>query len=208
MSPSDDAHSLAPVILIGPMSAGKSTIAELLAQELGLPRHGLDDVRWDYYAEVGYDSQYAKKLAEEEGPGALLNYWKPFEAHAVERVLQEYADGVVDFGAGHSVHEDPALFARVQRAMAPYPHIILLLPSPDLDESVAILNERLAKMLVEQAGFEEAHPEVLAANETFIRHPSNFQLARLIVYTRDRSPQETTEEIIRWLQSDPSPSGP
>jgi ribosomal-protein-serine acetyltransferase len=35
----------------------------------------------------------------------------------------------IDFGAGHSVYEDEELFARVQQALAPYPWVILLLPS-------------------------------------------------------------------------------
>ncbi|HEY1016902.1 MAG TPA: hypothetical protein VGE07_29585, partial [Herpetosiphonaceae bacterium] len=65
------------------MGAGKSTIATLLAAQLALPHCALDDVRWDYYDELGYDHELSKRLADEQGPLALMAYWKPFEAHAV-----------------------------------------------------------------------------------------------------------------------------
>ena len=81
----------------------------------------------------------------------LLNYWKPFEAQAVEPALTDY-QGVIDFGAGHSVYEDETLLARVQKALAPYPNVILLLPSPDLDESVAIVNARFSEMVKKEVG--------------------------------------------------------
>lgn len=35
-----------------------------------------------------------------EGIGGLARYWKPFETHAVEWVLDEAPEAVVDFGAG------------------------------------------------------------------------------------------------------------
>ena len=49
----------ATVILIGPISAGKSTIARLLAEKLDLPHRALDDDRWNYYKEIGYDEAHA-----------------------------------------------------------------------------------------------------------------------------------------------------
>src|SRR5260221_11704513 len=105
------------IILIGPICAGKSTVAKLLAEALHLPHYSVDDDRWTYYKEIGYDEAEASRIAKsEQGMLGLLRYWKPFEAHAVERVLADHSDSVIDFGAGHSVYEDPSLFARVQRA--------------------------------------------------------------------------------------------
>ena len=46
------------IILIGPMAAGKSTIAKILAEKLNLPQHPMDDVRWDYYEEIGYNKDF------------------------------------------------------------------------------------------------------------------------------------------------------
>ncbi|MEH2063239.1 MAG: hypothetical protein V7K50_13415 [Nostoc sp.] len=49
---------------------------------------------------------------------------------------------MIDFGAGHSVYEDDALFKRVQKVLEPYINVVLILPSPNLEESIQILNER------------------------------------------------------------------
>src|SRR5262249_21129849 len=123
------------IILIGPIRAGKSVVAELLAEKLHMPHISLDDERWKYYAEIGYDEAEASRIAKtDDGIIGILEYWKPFEAHSVGRVLADYPNSVIDFGGGHSTYDDPALFARVQSALAPYPNVVLLLPSPDPDE--------------------------------------------------------------------------
>ena len=127
-------------ILIGPMSAGKSTIAELLAEKLHRPHFSIDDERDKYYSEIGYDEVEVSRIAKsDQGMLGLLHYWKPFEADAVDRILSDHGDCIIDFGAGHSVYEDANLFSRVEHALAPYPNVILLLPSPDLDVWVGIL---------------------------------------------------------------------
>ena len=187
------------VILIGPMSAGKSTVARLLADKLGLPHYQLDEDRWAYYNEIGYDQARVSEIARHgEGLLGVLRYWKPFEAHAAERVLQDHSGSIIDFGAGHSVYEDEALFARVERTLAPYPNVVLLLPSPDLDESVAILNERFLRMIEEEGV--QVDPVVLQMNEHWTKHPSNFRLSKIVVYTNGKTPQDTCDEIVRRLQ--------
>jgi shikimate kinase len=98
------------IILIGPISVGKSTVGSLLSQRLGWTQRSMDDLRWDYYQEIGYDEELAKHKRETEGFWGLYRYWKPFEAYAVERLLAEHQQCVIDFGAGHSVYEDAVLF--------------------------------------------------------------------------------------------------
>jgi len=177
------------IILIGPISAGKSTVGSILASKLGLSQCSMDDLRWDYYKEIGYDEELAKYKRETEGFWGICQYWKPFEAYAVERLLSEYQECVIDFGAGHSVYEDAVLFQRVKQALAPYPNVILLLPSPDLDESVKILNERNEYV-------PDGKPNI---NEHLVRHNSNYQLAKFTVYTKDKTPTETCDEILKLI---------
>ena len=188
----------APIVLIGPVSVGKSTIGKLLSEKLGLPNCSVDDIRWQYYDEIGYDKEVVSQIARSEGIMGIVRYWKPFEAHTVERVLVDYPHSVIDFGAGHSVYEDDKLFERVQKALASYPNVILLLPSADLDQSVAILNGRFAKLLQEETG--EVNPELLKMNEHFVRHPSNRQLAKMVIYTEGQTPEETCIQIIENLK--------
>ncbi len=187
------------IILIGPMCAGKSSVAARLAAMLGMTHYEVDEDRWTYYNEIGYDNEKAGQIAHsEQGMVGLLAYWKPFEAHTVERVLEDHSGCVIDFGAGHSFYEDAALFARVQQALTPFPNVILLLPSPDLDKSVAVLNARFAQLLRDEVG--TVDPRLLDVNEQFVRHPSNHTLAKMVIYTDGKTPDETCAEILQKLQ--------
>jgi shikimate kinase len=185
------------LILIGPMMAGKSTVAELLAARLGLPRCVLDDVRWDYYKEAGYDEDEVRAIHEQEGTLGILKYVKPFEAALVERALPDYPGHVIDFGAGHSVYEDEALFARVEKALAPYPNVFLLLPSPDEEESIKVLNGRFSALLEREVG--AVDPALLELNAQFVRRPDNRRLAKQIFYTEGKTAEETVGEMVEGM---------
>jgi shikimate kinase len=179
------------IILIGPIGAGKTTVGQLLAMQLGVPFCSVDTVRPAYYQKVGYDQTAA---ASGEGVRDVMRSSKPFEARTVEMVLAEH-HGVIDFGASNSVYDEADLLARVEKVLAPYPHVILLLPSSDADESAEILKTRLIRMLTE-AG-KEFSDELFELNEHFIRHSSNRQLAKQVIYTKDKTPQEICDEIIQ-----------
>ena len=185
------------VILIGPISAGKSTLGKLVAAALGLPHVSLDEIRFEYYREIGYDESIAKQRYAADGFWGLYRYWKPFEAHAVERVVVDHANCVIDFGAGHSVYEDDALLARVKQALAPHPNVVLILPSADVATSLEVLRHR-------QPSLREIVPDI---NEHFLTHRSNYELATLTVYTADRTAEDTCAEILRRLADrDATPS--
>ena len=185
------------IILIGPLGAGKTTVGHLLAEKLGLPLCSVDDVRSAYYQKVGYDETLASQIAASgQVIQGVLSYSKPFEAQLIEQVLADH-HGVIDFGASNSVYDDKDLFTRVENALAPYPNVILLLPSPDLDESVEILKNRLTRMLTE-AG-KEFTDELFELNKYFVKHPSNYQLAKLVIYTKDKTPDKICAELVEKL---------
>jgi hypothetical protein len=175
------------IILLGPVRTGKSTLGGLLAQQLGVPQISLDKVRKGYYAEIGYDDGLAQTIRRQGGFLALMLYWQLFDAYSVERVLAEHANCVIDFGAGVGVYESQEQFARVQRALAPYRNVFLLLPSPDRVESLQILRER-----------DEEPPTDLNFdfNAHFLAHHGYYDLAKHIVYTKDRTPSESCAEIL------------
>jgi shikimate kinase len=187
----------ATIVLIGPLGAGKTSVGHLLAEKLRLPLCSVDDVRWAYYQEVGYDKTVAAQIAASgQGIQGVLRYSKPFEAQMVEKVLVDH-HGLIDFGASNSVYDDKDLLSRVENALAPYPNVILLLPSPNLDESVEILKNRLTRMLTE-AG-KAFTDELFELNEYFVKHPSNYQLAKLTIYTKDKSPEKICDELMPKL---------
>lgn len=146
----------------------------------------MDEWRCGYYKEIDYDEERAQQIKEKEGFLGLYTYWKPFEAYAVERLLSEHSNCVIDFGGGHSVYEDDKLFNRVKGILEPYKNIVLILPSPDLEESIQILNERNGGIVSNGVDF----------NEHFVKHPSNQALAKFVVYTQGKSPEETQDEIL------------
>lgn len=185
------------IILIGPLGAGKSTVGRLLSEKLDLPLCTVDNVRWAYYAEVGYDKVLASKIAaSDQGIQGVIRYSKPFEFQMVRRVLAEHY-GIIDFGASNSVYDDSDLMAQVELVLAPYPNVVLLLPSADVDESAKILKNRLIGMLNE-AG-KEFTDELFELNQYFIQHPSNYRLAKLVIYTKDKTPEKICDEIIQRL---------
>jgi adenylate kinase family enzyme len=184
------------VVLIGPIGTGKSTLARLLSESLGLPRCCMDILRWPYMKEVGYDETLERQIKQQAGWRGIFEYWKPFEAHMVERLLAEHPGQVIDFGASQSVYEDEADFSRVQRALAPYENVVLLLPSPDLDESVRLLKQRVWDGVA--GGFD--------FQEYYVQHPSNHRLARIVVYTQGQYPEQTRDEILAQITY-PKPAG-
>jgi len=137
-----------------------------------------------YYKEIGYDDEYARRLADSGSLEAALKYCKPFEVHAVERHLAEKRDCVMDFGAGYTVQDDPVLFERVKRALEPQPNVVLLLPCPDAEQSIAYLEERNGANLHD-------------LNAHYIRHPANRMQAKAVIYTVGKTPQDTCGEILQ-----------
>lgn len=190
-----DTGLISTIILIGPLGAGKSTVGRLLAEKLGLPYCAVDAVRGAYYQKVGYDETAAAQIiASGQGIREVLRYSQPFEAQMVEMVLADH-QGIIDFGASNSVYDDETLLARVERALAPYPQVILLRPSPDAAESAAILKERLIQMLT--AAGKDFSDELFELNDYFVQHPANSRLAKRVIYTKDKTPEQICDEIVQ-----------
>lgn len=192
------------ILLIGPLCAGKSTIGQLLAEQLGLPQCSMDALPLQYFTELGFDPQQVEILSETQGWMAVYDYMLEFGVRAIERLLAEHSGHVIDFGAPYSIYENDALLERVKKAFSPSRNVVLLLPSPDLDESTRIVKERMAKR--------DGHTEIrrilqgvlretgVDYEELYVKHHSNFQLAQVVVYTQDKTPEQTRDEIIERLK--------
>lgn len=86
---SQSKHGRSEIILIGPSKAGKSTLAVLLAQRLNLPHRSLDEKRWRFMREIGYDEELDRVFRATGGFLAKTLYWQLFNAYVVERFLAE-----------------------------------------------------------------------------------------------------------------------
>jgi hypothetical protein len=184
------------IILIGPSKAGKTTLCTLLADALGWAAVDLDALRWKYYAEIGYDPEQAMAIRQEGGLKAIVAHWKPYDIHAVERVLADYPEQhVIAFGAGHSVYEEPSRMARAEAALKPFPHVVRLIPAADMDESMRILEDRLRRAEPELGSFSN----IMAFNHYFLSHPSNARLSTLTIYNAGQTPAETVSGLMERL---------
>lgn len=180
------------IVLIGPIGAGKTTVAELLSERLGLRNVPLDLIRWGYYFAIGFDLMEERRRVRDHGDMARYEYWKPFEVHAVECAVRDYPDAILDFGGGHSVQPDPALFARVAAALAPVRHVILLLPAPDPARSLAYLMAR-------EHGRPRPGDTMSDLTAAMLADPSNARLATATVYTEGRTPEEVCDAVIATI---------
>ncbi len=182
-------HVVLPVILIGPVNAGKSTLAPLLAERLGADHVSLDDVCWRYLEDAGYDAEIARECFKRAGQAGALEYTIQFYPSAIERVIAEYPDRVIELGAGHSVYDDSEKRAAVKGILSAHPNVVLILPAADPDESIRILNARESN----------PHPDIVAMNEHFVRSPSNSELATITIYTQGCTPAQSCEGIVSRL---------
>lgn len=184
-----------PVVIIGPMAAGKSTVAGALAQRLGVHQIPLDAVRWYYHLKDGlrFGDQIAH--AKEGGFAAVVRYWAPYSISAVERVLLEFPQTIIDFGAGHAHFEDPEHVRRLEAALAPVSNVILLMPSADLDRSIAVCAERDAERLGPKR---DASRDLV--NEAFVRSECFRRVATRTVFVEERTVDETVDDIVAGLR--------
>ncbi|MBA2323636.1 MAG: shikimate kinase, partial [Pseudonocardiales bacterium] len=137
-------------------------------------------------------------VQRERGIKGLLEYWKPFELHSVQRLLEDYpADHVLAFGGGQSVYtdEDDTLTAAKTLSTS---RVVLLLPSEDLEESVPILLGRI------RVAAPELPDSIMASVESLVREQflstSNRRLANDVVYNAKQSVGETVHAILAALQ--------
>lgn len=180
------------IVLIGPTGVGKTTVSKLLATRLQVPRFGVDELAGPYFAELGLTPAFYKQIEAEQGFLAMWRHWSPGYAYVVERLLADHPHGIIDLGAAHTQYEDPQLFERVRRALAPYANVVLLLPSPNPQRSIEILR---ARSEVEQGwGWAVEGYDFMAH---WVEDPGNAELATVTVFTEGRTPEETCDDILR-----------
>ena len=162
------------VILVGPMGVGKSTVGELLAERLDSVCRDTDE---DIVATAG------KPIAEifyDEGE----DHFRSLERAAVRTAVAEH-EGVLALGGG------AVLAAQTRELLTGRPVVFL-------DMGV--------KEAVRRTGLDVARP-LLAVNPRQQwrrlmdeRRPLYAEVARVVVSTEERTPEEVVEEILDALE--------
>lgn len=176
-------------VLIGPVCAGKSTVAPIVASLLGKPAVDIDDLAAYYLDEIGRGFEAMTRIGDAEGFMAAYLWWEPGLVHVVERTIEDHPGSVLAMGAGHTHFLTPGLFTRVERLLTEW-FPVLLLPSPDLNKSVEILRGRS----IDERDTDWKHGEVDFI-ERWVKDPENHQIAQLTVFTAGQTPNETAAQI-------------
>jgi len=184
----------ATIIFIGPEGSGKSTVGKIIAPLLSKELYSLDRHRDELYAPYNYDKELAQKINEDQGDWGFYEHWTIFEYQAVTHILQnaskegdQFYGKILDFGAGHSVYEKREQLARVEELMKPYRHVFLFMPCEDVQEAIKITEARRGHKLI--------------LNKHFMEHESNQKLAKHVVYTKDTTPEECAEKVLKIIRT-------
>jgi hypothetical protein len=76
--------------------------------------------------------------------------------------------------------------------------VVLQVTFPNVDEAVEIIGRRL---LAKEPHLGMEFIQVISEiNRFFLEHHSNYDLATMTLYTKDKRPEETCREIIEWVK--------
>ncbi len=173
------------IILMGPPGVGKTTTAKLISQKLDKPLISLDDIRFNYYKEIGYDNDHMKSLLEKAGIMAIYQYGKIFDTYCIERVLEDHHNCIFDFGGGNNASGFNFEFNRLNNALKPYNNVVLLYPCADKKEALEFVYKRRE--------FTTAQKELI---EHIVFDESNFKFAKHIVFVKNKTPEEVCKEVL------------
>ncbi len=160
-------------------------MAGLLGKALGQPVVELDELAYTYAQENGWSGNEANRIYDEEGEAAFNEYDVSFHPYTVEQVLLRNPSHIVDMGGAQTVSDNPERFARVRKALEPYKNVVLMLPSPDPEESLRVLETRRRK----------PYPKYL------VYSPCNAALAKHTIYTAGKTPEQVRDEILRCTKT-------
>jgi hypothetical protein len=159
-----------------------------LAEQLHRPFVSLDRLEQQYTQIAGFDANQASHLQTTQGDWAWYSYRRGFFDEAVAQFLRNHTSGVLELGGGHPIAPDDQKQARINEALAPFRNVVLLMPVPDLEASLAILKRRQKP--------ERLNPDL---NELLLKDGRFFEMAKWIIYTHRKLPDEVCQDIIDSL---------
>ncbi|WP_260855547.1 shikimate kinase [Curtobacterium sp. 9128] len=174
--PGADEHRPVPVVVIGPMGAGKSTVGKRVAKQLGVPFTDTD-----------------RAIVREHGPIPAIfadrgeSAFRALEAEAVRAAMA--TGGVVAVGGGAVTHADT-------RAAMAGARVVLLTVSP---EAVA---ERIAgsdRPLLASGGIDAWQTIMDERAATYA------ELAHIVVDTSRRPMSHVVDDVVAWVRDGQGP---
>ena len=183
-----------PLVLIGPMAAGKTTLARALSVRLGLPYAPLDWVAFSPMVLDGFDVRVYEEAETWADKHALR---LPHLLPAVRAVLRDFGEYILDFGAGHAHFDEEEEREELAALLAPLPNVIRVLPAADPDAAVRICVERDQERW-RRAGYDWDASRA-EWHDRYVRSACFRQVAKRTVITGGRSVADCVEEIVAGL---------
>ncbi|WP_314249658.1 shikimate kinase [Streptomyces kutzneri] len=162
------------VVLVGPMGSGKSTVGALLAERLGVPYRDTDaDI-------VTAQGREISDIFVDEGEP----YFRELERQAVAAAVSEHT-GVLALGGGAVLDEG------TRELLAGLPVAYL---SMDVEEAVRRVGLGAARPLL------AVNPRRQWRELMDARRPLYTEVARVVVATDDRTPEEVAQAVLDALE--------
>ncbi|MFI8852881.1 shikimate kinase [Streptomyces sp. 891-h] len=162
------------VVLVGPMGVGKSTVGAILAERLGVTCRDTDK---------DIEEQAGKPISEiflDEGEP----HFRELERAAVRRALAEHT-GVLALGGGAVLAEE------TRELLAGHPVVFLEMGVTEAVKRVGLDAPRPLLVINPRQQWRKLMEE---------RRPLYTEVARAVVSTEDRTPDEVADEILAALQ--------
>jgi shikimate kinase len=169
------------IVLMGPIGVGKTTQAKLLSKALDAPVCTYDEVKYQYRKNIGFEEEIAESIYENQGLYAMLCYMNEFKSKILGPIVNDHPGHIIDLGGGAQCFDEPHQVELARKAFETIEDVFLLMPS----ESVTVSQQLLFH-------FKEKYP----INDYLIEHDSNKILAKKVVYTLHKSPQEVLNELL------------
>ena len=168
------------ILMIGPMGAGKSTIAKKLGENLNMPVISLDN---------------RKQLIQYYSKQKEFSNFKDFEFYLTSSILTTLkAPAIIDFGAGHSIYENNIMFYEMKKLISKFSNVVYIIPSKDKEASLKILNQRLKERV-------DYSPQKEQDNRHFLTSNCNTSLATITEYTDLKSIGEIAWEVLEQIDN-------
>nr|WSW70353.1 3-dehydroquinate synthase [Streptomyces sp. NBC_00995] len=169
------------IVLVGPMGVGKSTVGELLAARLGT---GYRDTDADVVAKAG---KPIPEIFYDEGE----EHFRELERQAVRAAVAEHG-GVLSLGGG-------AVLDEATRTLLADHAVVYL--SMDVDEAVKRVGLNTARPLL------AVNPRRQWRELMEARRHLYTEVARVVVATDERTPEEVAQAVLDALELPDAPSG-
>lgn len=181
------------ILLFGPMKVGKSSVAKLLAKRLNLKHVRIDELRQEYFAKLGIIHEELMQLEATIDEYDFYRYCSRLELPMMEAVLSEHQNCIFDCGGGNAVYSSDKENQDFAALIAKFPNSFLLLPAPDLYESMMVLNERAYRYKSRDHTFSL---DELKMNSDLIKFHLDTPVANHVIYNADKTPEEVCDQII------------